>query len=50
MKCIGIDYFGDIYAEKNGLYCLVIEKPDLCLDMFEMRVLKEELNSKHLEL
>ena len=38
-QSIGIDFFGDIYAEKNGLECLVIEKPDLCLDEYEKRVL-----------
>ena len=43
MRCVGIDFFGDIYAEKKGLQCLVIEKPDLSLDTFEMKVLKEKL-------
>lgn len=43
MKCVGIDFFGDIYAERNGLQCLVIEKPDLCLDKFEMKILREKL-------
>ena len=43
LKCVGIDFFGDIYAECHGLECLVIEKPDLCLDTFEMKFLKEKL-------
>ena len=50
MKCIGIDFFGDIYAENNGLKCLVIESPDLCLDMFEMKVLREKLGIQNHEL
>ena len=33
---VGIDFFGDIYAEKDGLKCLAIENPDKCLDAFEL--------------
>ena len=36
LKCVGIDFFGDIYAEKTGLMCLVIDKPDITLDEFEI--------------
>ena len=36
INCIGIDFFGDIYAEQNGLICLVIDKPDLNLDIYEV--------------
>ena len=43
MKLIGIDFFGDIYAETKGLTCLIIEKPDLVLDIFEIKILKEVL-------
>ena len=38
-ESVGIDFLGDIYAEKNGLECLVIEKPDLCLDEYEKKIL-----------
>lgn len=41
LKMIGIDFFGDIYAEKNGLECLVIDKPDLALDAFEVNLLRQ---------
>lgn len=50
LKCVGIDYFGDIYAEKNGLMCLVIEKPDIALDEFEILILKETLGIQHHDL
>ena len=43
LKMVGIDFFGDIYAEKSGLQCLVIDKPDKVLDAFEITLLREIL-------
>lgn len=43
LEAIGIDFFGDIYAEKDGLQCLVIRKPDLVLDVFEKKILNGAL-------
>ena len=50
LKMIGIDFFGDIYAEKNGLECLVIDKPDLALDAFEINLLRQVMGLHNHEL
>ncbi len=50
IQSIGIEFFGDIYAEKEGLQCLVIEKPDLVLDIFEQKLLKSVLGSSNHDL
>ena len=40
LQTVGIEYLGDIYAEQDGLICLTIERPDLCLDNFEVEILR----------
>ena len=47
LNCVGIDYFGDIYAEQDGLVCLVIERPDLSLGAFEIKLLREILGNQN---
>lgn len=39
LQRVGIEFLGDIYAEQDGLVCLTIERPDLCLDKFEIQLL-----------
>lgn len=46
----GIDFFGDIYAEKKGLQVLMLEKPDQVLDAYERLILREVMNTNLNEL
>mmetsp|Transcript_25345 Transcript_25345/g.31729 ORF Transcript_25345/g.31729 Transcript_25345/m.31729 type:complete len:82 (+) Transcript_25345:719-964(+) len=41
LQRVGVDFLGDVYAEKHGLTCLIIERPDLTLDPFEIKILQE---------
>lgn len=50
LQQIGVDFLGDIYAEKNGLICLIIDRPDLCLDAYEIKLLKEVIGKQQQEL
>lgn len=50
LQKVGIEFLGDIYAEQDGLICLIIERPDLYLDAFEIKVLQERLGKQHKEL
>ena len=50
LQTVGVDFLGDIYAEKNGLSCLIIDRPDLCLDAFEVKLLREAIGKRQQEL
>ena len=50
LHCVGIDFFGDIYAESKGLVCLVIDKPDLSLELYEQEILRDAIGSQHHDL
>ena len=46
----GIDFFGDIYAGKKGLECLILMTPEQVIDEFEKPILKEVMKRKYFGL
>ena len=50
LQRVGIEFLGDIYADKDGLTCLTIGRPDLALDVFEIKILQEALGNQNREL
>ena len=50
LQTIGYDYLGDIYAGKDGMDCLVVQRPDLVISLFERELLRGTLKNQHRNL